>query len=248
MSQASALRASRSPWPWDGGLCTCAPTGIPVPPAMGPAGLSCCLGEPLLDSAVLSLWALLCFPGVHQATLATSAYLNPQLCPPAAQGAPSDWGPVGCDAARGEGCSGPSAGASALLIAFARPPQPPPGIVLSRAYFLVLEKCCFWHICLLFLLAYGRRVNPVPLLHGGWKRVSDPLREAGLNMGFLLLSRQNTQPSLPPSSITMTPSSSVNPCPQDSGFLVEFPPPPGSRDFSLFVILQYFQIAVFPPC
>ena len=50
MSQASAPRTSRSPWPWDGSLCTCAPTGTPVPPAMGPAGLSCCLGEPLLDS------------------------------------------------------------------------------------------------------------------------------------------------------------------------------------------------------
>lgn len=78
------------------------------------------------DSAVLSLWALLCFPGVHLATLVTSAYPNPQLCPPAAQGAPSDWGPVGCDAAEGEGYSGPSAGASALIIAFA-PPPPTPG-------------------------------------------------------------------------------------------------------------------------
>lgn len=124
MSQASALRTSRSPWPWDGGMCTCAPPGTPVPPAMGPAGLSCCLGEPLLDSAVLSLWALLCFPGVNTAPLATSAYLNPQLCPPAAQGVPSDWGPAGCDAAGGEGCSGPSAGASAQLVAFAHPPPP----------------------------------------------------------------------------------------------------------------------------
>ena len=66
VSQASALRTSRSPWPWDGSLCTRAPGGTPVPPAMGPAGLSCCLGEPLLDSAVLSVGTSLlsrCPPG-----------------------------------------------------------------------------------------------------------------------------------------------------------------------------------------
>lgn len=31
----------------------------------------------------------------------------------------------------------------------------------------------------------------------------------------------------------------MHPCPQDSSFLVEFLLPSGSRDFSLFVSLQY---------